>query len=67
MPCRAVLCYAVLCCAVLCPGALPASYLAFAHIESGYLLATYFGCATLVVACPCALGLATPTAVMVRS
>ena len=36
-----------------------------AHAHSAYLLAVYFGCGTLVVACPCALGLATPTAVMV--
>ena len=44
---------------------LPAEILAASHAHSGYLLAVYFGCGTLVVACPCALGLATPTAVMV--
>lgn len=47
------------------PWALSPDDLAASHAHSGFLLAVYFGCATLVVACPCALGLATPTAVMV--
>lgn len=44
---------------------LPHAVIAASHAHSGYLLAVFFGCGTLVVACPCALGLATPTAVMV--
>lgn len=46
-------------------GALPRYYLTHCGLEDGQLFAFMFGCAVLVVACPCALGLATPTAVMV--
>ena len=46
-------------------GLLPRSMLDEAGVRDHHLLAFMFGCAVLVVACPCALGLATPTAVMV--
>jgi Cu+-exporting ATPase len=46
-------------------GLLPRRMLDEAGVRDPQLLAFMFGCAVLVVACPCALGLATPTAVMV--
>ena len=46
-------------------GVLPRHYITHCGLDDGQLFAFMFGCAVLVVACPCALGLATPTAVMV--
>ena len=46
-------------------GVLPRMYVTHCGLEDAQLFAFMFGCAVLVVACPCALGLATPTAVMV--
>ena len=46
-------------------GVLPRRYVTHCGLDDAQLFAFMFGCAVLVVACPCALGLATPTAVMV--
>ena len=51
----------------LVTGAVSGDLVAFSGLPDGETMAFMFGAATLVIACPCALGLATPTAVMVGS
>mmetsp|Transcript_60209 Transcript_60209/g.138122 ORF Transcript_60209/g.138122 Transcript_60209/m.138122 type:complete len:1002 (-) Transcript_60209:651-3656(-) len=53
--------------AVVAEGWLPARAVEMAGIHDSRTVAFMFGCAVLVIACPCAMGLATPTAVMVGS
>ena len=48
-------------------GCVPESLVEASGLADGETMAFMFGAATLVIACPCALGLATPTAVMVGS
>ena len=46
-------------------GSDPMASMGATGVEDGQLLAFMFGISVLIIACPCALGLATPTAVMV--
>eukprot|EP01089_Gocevia_fonbrunei_P009028 TRINITY_DN2092_c0_g1_i1.p1 TRINITY_DN2092_c0_g1~~TRINITY_DN2092_c0_g1_i1.p1 ORF type:complete len:816 (-),score=148.56 TRINITY_DN2092_c0_g1_i1:828-3275(-) len=46
-------------------GYAPEMHILSGHDQNPFLVAMLFGISTVVIACPCALGLATPTAVMV--
>lgn len=65
VPVVVLLAVATWCCWFLAgtAGLYPESWLPQGH--NHFLFALLFGIAVLVIACPCALGLATPTAVMV--